>query len=384
MIAIHAFGITEPTPWRSATEVELVEVTSSSLSLRLLSLGAAIMSLEAPNEEGRVRPVHLGLTSLTEYEDPGRNPHLGGSIGRFANRIAGSRFHLDGAVIEVASNEGPNQLHGGPIGFDRHVWELLAADTADDGGTVVFQHVSPDGDQGFPGTVTATAIYELDGDRLRITYRATTDAPTVVNLTNHGYWNLDGSDTIEDHWLQLAASRVLPVDDAGIPTGGLVPVEGTWFDLRRSTRLGAAMAGSPSGGFDHCYAIDGTDGVLHPAAVVHAPRSGRWMSVETDRPGVQLYTGNGLRSPFHAHGSVSLETQRFPDTPNRPDLGSAVLRPGQVEVARTELRFGVGTPPSLGPAGSQAEVPVTSPVRGDDAGHALRDSGATRRERGTP
>ncbi len=347
MISIRSFGTTTPTTWRNATEVDLVTVTSSSISVTVLTLGAAVVSVDAPDIRGMPGPVHLTLPSLTDYEDPSRNPHLGASIGRYANRIGGARFPLEGVDVEVAPNEGPNQLHGGPIGFDRHVWELLAAKANDDGGSATFRFVSPDGDQGFPGTVTAVAIYELHGDRLRITYRATTDAPTVVNLTHHGYWNLDGADTIDSHGLNLAAGRVLPVDDSRIPTDSLMSVDGTRFDFRRRTLLGPAMALSPSGGFDHCFAIDGPPEVLRPAAVLDAPASGRWMSVRTNRPGVQLYTGNGLGPPFHAHGSVSLETQRFPDSPNRPDLGSAVLRPGEVDEALTELRFGVGTPPSV-------------------------------------
>lgn len=374
MISVRSFGTTTPTPWRPATDVQLVEVTSSSLSLRLLTLGAAIMSLEAPDGDGRTGPVHLSLPSLVEYEDPARNPHLGASIGRFANRIAGSRFSLDGSEVDVVPNEGPNQLHGGPIGFDRHVWELLSTDPGDDGGRVVLRLVSPDGDQGFPGTVTATAIYELDGDRLRVTYRATTDAATVVNLTNHGYWNLEGSGPVGEHRLALAAERVLPVDDAGIPTGGLQPVDGSCFDLRRPTRLGAAMAASPVGGFDHCFAVTGPADLLRPAAVLEAPSSDRWMSVRTDRPGVQLYTGNGLQPPFQVHGSVSLETQRFPDTPNRPELGSAVLRPGEVDQSVTELRFGTGSAPSLDQLGDGATTTLGSPGQ-DDAAPGTRGEG---------
>ncbi len=334
-----------PTGWRSATDVDLVEVTSATVTLRLLTLGAAIASLEVPDRDGRRGPVHLSLSSLADYEDPDRNPYLGASVGRYANRIAGSRFWVDAAEVQVAANEGPNQLHGGPIGFDRHVWDLLTTDPGDDGGTATFRLLSPDGDQGFPGTVTAMAVYALEGDRLRITYRATTDAPTVVNLTNHGYWNLHGSGTIDEHRLTLAAGRVLPVDETGIPTGGLEPVAGTCFDFRRPTPLGAAMAGAPSGGFDHCFAVDGPENGLRPAALLEAPSTGRWLAVRTDQPGVQLYTGNGLGPPFPVHGSVSLETQRFPDTPNRPELGSAVLRPGEVDESVTELRFGTGSPP---------------------------------------
>ena len=325
-------------------DVQEVELRSDVLTVRLLTLGAAIRSLTAPDAAGRPGAVHLSLPDGASYADRSRNPHLGASIGRYANRIAGARFTLDGREHELVANDGPNQLHGGPDGFDRHVWDLLDADGDERGGTAVLRFSSPDGDEGFPGAVTATAAYELDGDVLRISYTATTDAPTVVNLTNHGYWNLDGAPTVDAHHLTIAADRYLPVDTAGIPTAGLVPVDGTPFDLRRRTALGPAMAAHPPG-FDHCFEVAGPVGTLRRAAVLDAPASGRWMSVLTDQPGVQLYTGNGLGPPFRPHGSVSLETQRFPDTPNRPELGSAVLRPDEPYGSVTELRFGVGTPP---------------------------------------
>lgn len=349
MLHVTPLGTTTPVPGRPATDVEQVELRSEVLTVRLLTLGAAIRSVDAPDADGVPGPVHLTLATLADYEDPAANPHLGGSIGRYANRIAGARFPLDGRTVELVANNGPNQLHGGPMGFDRMVWDLLDADAAGGGGTALFRLVSPDGDQGFPGTVTATATYELSGDLLRITYTAVSDAPTVVSMTNHGYWNLDGAataGTVEGHHLALAASRVLPVGGDGIPTGDLEDVTGTPYDLRARTALGPAMAATPSGGFDHCFAVDGPAGELRPAAVLDSPGSGRWMSVATDQPGVQLYTGNGLRPPFPVHGSVSLETQRFPDAPNRPGLGPVRLDPGGEYVAVTELRFGTGTPPA--------------------------------------
>ena len=330
--------------------VEVVTLGNDDLTVELLSLGAAIRSVTAPDGHGGRGGVHLGLPAVADYADRGRNPHLGGSIGRYANRIAGARFTLDDHTYDLVANNGPNQLHGGPDGFDRHVWDLLEASGDERGGTAVFRIDRPDGDQGFPGAVSAIATYDLDGDVLRISYSATTDAPTVLNMTNHGYWNLDGAATITAHHLCLAADRYLPVDDAGIPTAGLTDVDGTAFDLRSRTELGDALARLGSG-FDHCFAVRGASGGAHGAlrvaAVLDAPASGRWMSVHTDQVGVQLYTGNGLGEPFRPHGSVSLETQLFPDTPNRPDLGTAELRPGQRYASVTELRFGVGAPPSL-------------------------------------
>ncbi len=324
--------------------VEQVCLESTVLRLRVIALGAAIRSLEVPDSSGEMANVHLGLPDLAAYEDRARNPHFGASIGRYANRIAGAEFSLDGRTVHLVANNGPNTLHGGPDGWDRHVWDLLDADGDDDGGSAVFGLRSPDGDEGFPGEVVARASYELEGDRLRILYAATTDAPTVVNMTNHGYWNLDGADTVADHHLRVVAERVLPVDAAGLPAGGLTAVAGTPFDLRQRTRLGPVIEALEPG-LDHCYEVAGAPGTLREAAVLDAPASGRWMQLLTDQVGVQVYTGNGLGAPFHRHGSVSLETQMFPDTPNRPELGSARLDPGQDYRSITELRFGTGDPP---------------------------------------
>ncbi len=321
-------------------------IGSDVLFVRVLGLGAAIASVEVPDAAGRVGPVHLGLPDLAAYADRVRNPHFGSSIGRFANRIAGAAFDLDGSRFDLPANNGPNTLHGGPDGWDRHVWELMEAEGGDDGGTVVFRIVSPDGDEGFPGRVTATAVFSVRGDSLRIGYTASTEAPTVLNMTNHSYWNLDGTGTVAGHRVTLAAEEVLPVDAAGIPTGGLDPVEGTPFDLRRPTLLGPAME-QVSGGFDHCFAVRGAPGELRPAAVLEAGESGRWLMVSTDQRGVQLYTGNNLASPFEVHGSVSLETQAFPDSPNRPELGSVRVNPGSTYRNITEIRFGTGSPPML-------------------------------------
>lgn len=323
-----------------------VLVSNDQLEVRLLSLGAAIVGVHAPDSKGGFGPVHLGLPDLAAYADRACNPHLGASIGRVANRISGASFELDGQRYDLAANNGPNTLHGGPSGWDRHVWELLDVHGGAEGGTAVFRIVSPDGDEGFPGRVTATATFTLQREILRIRYSATTDAPTVINMTNHGYWNLAGSGDVSAHRITLASDHVLPVDAAGIPTGEPVPVGGTGFDLRAPTFLGPAMASVP-GGFDHCFAVRGNAGELRPAALLEAPGTGRWMIVATDQRGVQLYTGNNLAAPFEVHGSVSLETQAFPDTPNRPWLGSVRLDPGVTYHNVTELRFGTGSPPQL-------------------------------------
>jgi len=325
-------------------------VDSGWMRIELLALGAAIRTVQVPDSSGGLGHVHLHLPTVADHADRARNPHLGASIGRYANRIAGAGFPLDGRTVELAANSGANQLHGGPDGFDRRVWDLLDTDGAESGGAALFRLVSPGGDQGFPGELTAQALYELSGDELTVTYTATCDEPTVVNLTNHGYWNLDGAavgdadaTTVDAQRLEVAADRYLPVDADGIPTGGPLDVAGTPFDLRHPQELGPAMAAA-GGGFDHCFEIRDEPGTVRHAATLVAPGSGRWMSVSTDQVGVQVYTGNGLRPPFVVHGSVSLETQAFPDTPNRPELGSVRLDPGHEYVSVTVLRFGIGVP----------------------------------------
>jgi aldose 1-epimerase len=321
--------------------VEEVHLRSGLLDVRLLTLGASIRSLEMPDREGTRGNVHLCLPTLSDYEDRSLNPYLGASIGRYANRIAGASFDLDGRKVQLAANDGPNSLHGGPDGWDRRVWDLMEATGDTDGGVAVFRLLSSDGDGGFPAAVEATATFEVEHDLLRITYQATSSATTVVNMTNHGYWNLDGAGTVGGHHLQVRAERVLPVDGAGIPLGEPVAVVGTPFDLRSRSRLGPVVEALEPG-LDHCFEVDGTPGTLREAATLDSPASGRWMEVRTDQVGVQVYTGNGLGPPFDRHGSVSLETQMFPDTPNRPELGSARLDPAQVYRSLTELRFGVG------------------------------------------
>ena len=335
-------------------DVALVPLQSSAISLSVLTLGATLWTVEAPDRAGHRDHVALHLTTLPEMEDRSRNPYLGATCGRVANRIGGARFELDHTPIGLLANEGRNQIHGGPDGFDRRIWDLAEVSTNDDGGRIVLALTSPDGDQGFPGTLEATATYELHGHVLRITYEAVTDAPTIVNLINHAYWNLGGptrwdlDQAIADHELRVPGERYLPVDDEEIPNGPLVSVEGTPFDLRQARLLLDVLADHERGvGINHSYEVPASSDEdlaasagLPVAAELHHPTTGRTLTVATDQPAVQVYTGNVLGAPFGVQAAMCLETQHHPDTPNRPDLGSVVLRPGEHYRSTTELTFG--------------------------------------------
>lgn len=306
------------------TEVEAIAVgTREGLAVTVLTYGGHLTEVLVPDRRGRRANVVLRLPDLRAYEDRSRNAWFGALVGRYANRIAGARFTLDGVEHQLAANEGPNLLHGGPIGFDRHVW--TATTTEDDEGVeVVLRHVSPDGDQGFPGRLEVEARYRLDvRDRLTIGFEATTEAATVVSLTNHAYWNLAGGGTVTGHILQVAAQQVVEVED-GIPTGRLTPVRGTRFDHRGGRRVRPNL--------DHCLVLEDTD----PQAILTDPASGRRLTLRTDQPGLQVYSGCHLQPPTTA---VCLETQQFPDAPNHETFPSAVLRPGERFLARTELTF---------------------------------------------
>jgi aldose 1-epimerase len=349
-VDVLAFGTLEHGDAVGRRAVDLVSLRSSAITVSVLTYGASLHTVEAPDRSGRHAPVHLSMPTPADYEDRARNAYLGAICGRFANRIAGARFELDGRTVELESNEGHHHLHGGPDGFARRVWDLVEAVPHDDGGRAVLSLHSPDGDQGYPGEVAAIVTYELHGHHLRIVCEATTDAATVVNLTSHGYWNLAGPSAwtidgaIADHELHVPAHQVLPVGDDLIPSGPLEPVAGTELDLRHPRLLLDVI--EDLGWVDHSFAVPPSDGSIDPeglrfAAELHHPPSGRTLSVSTDQPALHVYTGHKLGPPFAARAAVCLEAQRFPDAPNRPGLGSAVLHPGDRYRAVTELTFGV-------------------------------------------
>ncbi|MCX5343793.1 aldose epimerase family protein [Streptomyces atratus] len=297
--------------------------------VRVLTYGGIVQSVEVPGRDGVRAGVALGLPDLAGYETYS-GPYFGALVGRYANRIGGARFELDGQTHRVTRNEGRNHVHGGARGFDKRVWQ---AREVTDG--VRLSLVSEDGEEGFPGRLTVSATYTLDaGGALRIAYRATTDAPTVLNLTNHTYWNLAGgdSDSALGQVLRIAAGRITPADAESLPTGEFLPVDGTRFDFRDPKPVGA--------GYDHNFVLDRAGS--GPAAELYDAVSGRVLTVTTTEPGMQLYTADHLDGrPFGPCAGIALETQRFPDSPNRPEFPSTVLRPGEEYVSTTVYGFAV-------------------------------------------
>ncbi|MGW4754575.1 aldose epimerase family protein [Streptomyces chartreusis] len=310
------------------TEVHRWTLERAGVRVRVLSYGGIVQSLEVPDRDGHRADVVLGFAGLDGYlTHPG--PYLGALIGRYANRIAGGRFPLDDLTYALEPNTPPNSLHGGERGFDKRVWDVTPVEHG-----LRLERVSPNGEEGFPGRLEVTVTYTLDADgALRIAYEAVTDAPTVVNLTNHSYFNLAGagSGSAGGHELRLAASRFTPVDGDLIPTGALDDVTETRFDFRQARKVGA--------GYDHNFVLDkGVTATAQEVAELYDPSSGRVLTVATTEPGLQLYTGDHLPEPFAPGDGVALETQHFPDSPNRPEFPTTVLRPG--EVFRSETVYG--------------------------------------------
>jgi aldose 1-epimerase len=327
------------TTWQEATEagdVTVIEIAFPRMRVQLLSLGAAIREVDVPDRDGNLGGVHLALPTVADHAVRDLNPHLGATLGRYANRIAGGSFSLDGVEYSLDVNNGPNTLHGGSLGWDRLVWHVDGISDDEGAVTIRFSLTSPDGDMGFPGTVSARTTYVVSDGRIETHYEATTDAPTVISMANHAYWNLAGSHSIADHELHVPADRKLVYDEFQIPTG-ILDVEGTPYDMRVSRALGPIL--EATGGLDDCYLLDGAEGQVRLGAVLSHPGTGRVLRVLTDAPGMQVYSGNNLRSPFDVHQSMSLETQRMPDAPNQSGLGPCVLRPGENYATTTLLEF---------------------------------------------
>ncbi|MFF9687880.1 aldose epimerase family protein [Streptomyces sp. NPDC014623] len=316
----------------------------------ILTYGASLHHLTVPDTTGATSSVVRSLATLDDYT--AKHPYFGAVVGRYANRIAHGRFVLDGSEHHIPANDRGHALHGGPDGFHTKVWEATAGRTGDSVSVQLTLH-SPDGDMGFPGALDTTVTYTLDtAGTLAVDYASVTDRPTVVNLTNHAYFDLAGHEDVLGHHLEVDAGTYLPVDDDGIPLGAPAEVRGTPFDLTTPRVIGKCLGTEngqlrAAGGFDHCWVLRDADGCLRRAARLTAPDATRVLEVWTTEPGIQVYTANQLDGSFtdgagrrhERHGSICLETQHLPDSPNRPDLPSTVLRPGETARSRTELRF---------------------------------------------
>jgi aldose 1-epimerase len=337
---------------KDGTEIQLFTCKNSGgLVLKVMTYGATVVSMETPDKLGNVRNIQLGFPKLDGYLQ--RHPYFGSTVGRYGNRIAGGKFTLDGKEFKLATNNGPNHLHGGIKGFDAVVWKAEEVKTADAVG-VKFSYTSKDGEEGYPGTLQVTATYTLtSANEMRIDYTATTDKPTVLNLTNHCYWNLGGagSGKILEHQLTINADKYLPIDATSIPTGELADVKGTAMDFTTPHAIGERIEElkkppHQTKGYDHCYVLRGQEGKLALAAKAVDPASGRTMEIHTTEPGVQLYCGNFLDGGeggggYQQHDAFCLETQHFPDSPNQPKFPSTVLKPGQTFKSTTVHKFGV-------------------------------------------
>ncbi len=328
--------------------VEIYTLSSSAAKMQVMTYGARVVTLETKDRNGKMGDIVLGYGNLEEYMRP-HEPFLGSVPGRYANRIAHGRFTLEGKSYQITLNDGPNALHGGKDSFASRNWTGKEIPSG-----VEFTLVSPDGDQGFPGTLTAHVRYTLNGDKVVIQYSATTDKPTVLNLTNHTYFNLtgDGSGSILGEQIKIDADKYTPVDRTLIPTGQIAPVAGTPFDFTSPHAIGERINANNEQlklglGYDHNFVLRGQMGQVHPVAQVYDPVSGRVLTVETTQPGVQFYSGNHLDGSFTGRTGAKyekrtgfcLETQHFPDSPNHPNFPSTELKPGQTFRSETTWTF---------------------------------------------
>jgi len=310
-----------------------------------MTYGGIVRTLEVPDRDGNLGDIVLGYDSLDEYIE--NNPYFGALVGRYGNRIAKGKFALDGVEYTLATNNGPNHLHGGVKGFDKVVW---GAEPMEDETSVGLKltYRSYDGEEGYPGNLKCTVIYTLTNDNeLKVSYEAETDKPTVLNLTHHSYFNLGGhgSGDILAHELMLTADNFTPVDEGLIPTGEIKAARGTLMDFTRPTPIGSRIA-QVKGGYDHNYVLNNSDGSLALAASVYEPRSGRVMEIFTTEPAIQFYSGNfldgsnkGKGAVYNKHNGFCLETQHFPDSPNKANFPSVVLKPGEKYTHLTVHKF---------------------------------------------
>jgi aldose 1-epimerase len=327
-------------------------INRNGLVAKVTDLGGHLTELHVPDRNGEMADVVLGHSTLEPYLDRTTNPYFGSIVGRYANRIAKGEFVLDGKQYTLDASSGGNHLHGGRVGFDLRVWDAELIPDNPEGPALRLTYSSPDGEEGYPGRLHTTVVYTLTHDNaLRIDYRANADEPTVVNLTNHSYFNLSGEasgDLITGHVLELNADHYTVVDEELIPTGETARVTGTPFDFTTPHPISESLGdigGNP--GYDHNFVVDGDVGELRPAARMYDPASGRVMEIHTTQPGIQFYDGNLLAGSitgkggkvYVKHYGFCLETQHFPDSPNQPGFPSTVLRPGEEYQETTVHRF---------------------------------------------
>jgi aldose 1-epimerase len=337
----QAFGKTE-----DGKNVDSYTLTNTNgLKAEIITYGGIVTSLQVPDRNGKFTDIVLGCDSLDDYAK--KSPYFGALIGRFGNRIAKGKFTLDGVEYTLATNNGPNHLHGGIKGFDKVVWNAKQMQT-DQGPALKLTYRSRDGEEGYPGNLSCTVIYTLtNNNELKISYEAKTDKATIINLTHHSYFNLGGhnSGDILGHELIINADRFTPVDKDLIPTGEIKPVKGTPWDFTKPMAIGSRIK-QVEGGYDHNYVLNSSDGSLALAASVYEPKSGRVMEIFTTEPGIQFYSGNfldgsvkGKGAVYNKHNGFCLETQHFPDSPNKPNFPSVVLRPGEKYTQLTVHKF---------------------------------------------
>jgi aldose 1-epimerase len=335
---------------REGRLVTLYTLTNQNgMSVSIMNYGATIVKILVPDRNGKLDDVVLGFDRFSPYVH--LSPYFGATVGRYANRIAKGRFELGKTVYQLPINNGPNSLHGGLRGFDKRVWKVEPVES--DIPALRFSRLSPDGEEGYPGNLFVSVTFSLNDDNeLRISYEATTDKPTVINLTSHSYFNLAGGGTIRDHVLTLHADAFTPVDATLIPTGEIKEVAGTPWDFRTPTPIGLHLkeTGGDPIGYDHNFVLNkGIFSNWSLAAEVYDPKSGRTLKVSTDQPGIQFYTGNFLDGTligaggnvYHQYDAFCLETQHFPDSPNHDNFPSTVLNPGDTYKTSTVYAFGV-------------------------------------------
>lgn len=350
-ISVKPFGTLE-----DGREVQIFAlINAQGSSVEILDLGGIIVTLNTVDRNGDFDDITLGFDNVQQYLSA--NPFFGTLVGRYANRIARGKFTLDGEEYSLAINSGENAIHGGLVGFDKRIWQSTSSSSAHQS-RLSLTLISADGDQGYPGTLTVNVTYTLDDDnRLTIDYRATTDKATVINLTNHAYFNLNGhaAGSILDHEMMINADHYTPANNVSIPTGEVASVEGTPLDFRTPKAIGRDIGSDHEqirfgSGYDHNFVLNKSEpGALELAATVYSPTTGRSLRVFTDQPGMQLYTGNFLNgsaigkggAQYNHRNGFCLETQHYPDSPNKPNFPSTVLRPGEQFASRTIFEFGL-------------------------------------------